>query len=202
MGLNWLSQFNQSCYTISPSTGCPTDFVAAHYYGDFPGMASWLGTLHAFYPGKQIYVTEFAIPQASPAVTASMLETSLPWLDSLDWIAGYAWFGLFRINEANGFTGQGPAMIDNNGGLTEVGSLYLGGEDRGYRVGETSMASGSGWFGGGSSGGGGGGGGGGSGSGSNADGGNGVLSLGRRLCLGKMGLLIVVVTLLGSWNVL
>ena len=91
-------------------------------------------------------------------------------------------------------------MIDNNGGLTEVGSLYLGGEDRGYRVGETSMASGSGWFGGGSSGGGGGGGG--SGSGSNADGGNSVLSLGRRLCLGKMGLLIAVVTLLGSWNVL
>ncbi|KAH8673283.1 glycosyl hydrolase catalytic core-domain-containing protein [Xylariales sp. PMI_506] len=140
-GLTWLQDFNASCYKLDPS-GCPTDFVAVHWYGDFAGLASWLGTLSAFYnPNNdsdstlEFWVTEMALPQADEETTASTLNQSIAYLDGLDYVSGYAWFGDFREDDSNEWTGESVAFFDNNGGLTEVGSLYLGGSQNGFAVG-------------------------------------------------------------------
>lgn len=153
-GLDWLADFNASCHKLNPGVGCPCDFVAAHWYGDFPGLAGWLGTLHDFYSTPSVggggaggaagrmWVTEMALPQGSDGATLAMMNSSLPYLDGLDYVQGYAWFGAFRSDESNAWTGDNVALFDDDGGLTELGALYLGGDGRGYRVGMTGGAAG------------------------------------------------------------
>lgn len=132
-GLNWLRDFNTSCYEIDPQNGCPTDFVSAHWYGDFGGLASWLGTLNEFYnvnatrdQDVTIWVTELGLPQQSAEATVGMMNQTLPYLENLTYIERFAWFGAFRTDDANEWTGDGVALFDGDGGLTELGALYMG----------------------------------------------------------------------------
>ena len=143
MGLEWLRKFNESCYKIDGDNGCPTDFVAAHWYGAFEGLASWLGTLDEFYntnssrdPPLKIWVTEMALPQADAEATVQMMNQTLPYLDRLDYVERYAWFGAFRTDDANEWTGDGVALFDDNGGLTKLGALYMGGDANGFSQGQ------------------------------------------------------------------
>lgn len=142
-GLDWLRRFNESCYDIDPA-GCPADFVAVHWYGDFSGLAGWLATLREFYVGNstdssaddlKFWITEMALPQQDSDATAAMMKQSLSYLDGLDYVEGYAWFGAFRSDNANEWTGSSVALFDDDGGLTEVGSLYMGGEENGFAEG-------------------------------------------------------------------
>ncbi|OAP54801.1 hypothetical protein AYL99_11249 [Fonsecaea erecta] len=136
-GLDWLRSFNASCFKLQPAGGCAFDFIAAHWYGDFAGMASWLGTLHGMYPSKPIWVTEFAIPKASAAATRAFFNQSLPYLDGQGSVARYAWFGAFRSGgDANEWTGDAVSLFDGNGKLTYLGAEYLGGEKNGFHQGE------------------------------------------------------------------
>jgi hypothetical protein len=133
-GLEWLESFNTSCYSIAPKTGCPLDFVNAHWYGDFAGLTSWVGQLESFYSsnssGLKIWVSELALPQADVDTTVAMLNQSLPYLDDASMVDGYAWFGLFRAAGTNEFTGPNVALFDKKGALTELGAEYLNPEGK------------------------------------------------------------------------
>ena len=131
-GLNWLRAFNASCYEVDPERGCPIDFIATHFYGDFPALASWLGTLDEFYNAARpegqklgMWITEVALPQQDAQATQRMLNTTLPYLDSLAYVDKYSWFGIFRERNANAWTGDGVALLDNDGALTQLGADYL-----------------------------------------------------------------------------
>lgn len=129
-GLNWLRQFNQSCYQIDPRKGCPIDFISTHFYGDFPALASWLGTLDEYYNANSsrklgMWITEIALPQQGADATLVMMNTTLPYLDTLSYVDKYSWFGLFRQQNANQWTGDGVALLDNSGDLTRLGARYL-----------------------------------------------------------------------------
>lgn len=129
-GLNWLRQFNESCFEFNPGKGCPIDFIATHFYGDFPALASWLGTLDQYYNGNAssglgIWITEVALPQQSAAATLVMMNTTLPYLDQLDYVDKYSWFGFFREQNANSWTGDGVSLLDDSGDLTQLGARYL-----------------------------------------------------------------------------
>ena len=137
-GWEWLNDFNESCWDLYEDTGCDFDFVAAHWYGAFEGLASWAGRLHAAYPNRDVWVTEMALPQpADEEEVLQMMNSSLGFLDETDWIAKYAWFGAFRDEDANGWTGDVVSLFDDDGGLTELGSLYMGGDARGFKVGDS-----------------------------------------------------------------
>lgn len=134
-GLSWLSDFNTSCYKLEPKTGCPQDFITAHWYGDFEGLASWVGQLDDFYngganvtDGLKIWISEVALPKQSADTTVAMLNETLPYLDDLESVGGYAWFGMFREDDTNEFTGVNVALFDKSGGLTELGAEYLNAE--------------------------------------------------------------------------
>lgn len=150
-GLTWLQEFNASCWDLAPDTGCPTDFVALHWYGDFAGLASWLGTLHDFYVSNssagatsddiKFWITEMALPQEDEDTTVEMLNQSLTYLDGLDYVAGYAWFGTDRKGGSwDSYTGENVAVFNGKGALTDVGALYLGGEEDGFKAGMTGAA--------------------------------------------------------------
>lgn len=129
-GLIWLQSFNESCYDLNPESGCIFDFVATHFYGDFPALTSWLGTLNEYYntntsSNLPIWITELALPQQSAQATEVMMNTTLPYLDGLDYVGRYSWFGIFRQQNANEWTGDGVALLDNNGDLTDLGARYL-----------------------------------------------------------------------------
>lgn len=139
-GLNWLREFNTSCYKINQQSGCALDFVAAHWYGAFDGLASWVATLDEFYnknqsrnPPLKIWITEMALPQQSAENTQGMMNASLPYLDKLENVEKYAWFGAFRTDDSNAWTGKGVSLFDGDGGLTALGALYMGG---GYMKGQ------------------------------------------------------------------
>ncbi|KAF2261819.1 hypothetical protein CC78DRAFT_341513 [Lojkania enalia] len=142
-GLDWLRDFNQSCYEIDEENGCPIDFITAHWYGTFTGLAGWLGSLNEFYnmnssrdPPLRIWITEMALPQQDADATVRMMNQTLPYLDNLDYVDKYAWFGAFRTDDANEWTGDGVALFDDDGGLTELGALYMGGEENGFEEGQ------------------------------------------------------------------
>ena len=60
------------------------------------------------------------------------MNTTLPYLDGLSYVQRYAWFGLTRTANSNGWTGPGVALLDNSGDLSELGATYMG---SGYSVG-------------------------------------------------------------------
>jgi len=100
-------------------------------------LASWLGTLNGYYNADrstslQIWITELALPQQSAQATEVMMNTTLPYLDGLSYVQRYAWFGLTRTANSNGWTGPGVALLDNSGDLSELGATYMG---SGYSVG-------------------------------------------------------------------
>ncbi|KAI8626235.1 glycoside hydrolase family 128 protein [Xylariaceae sp. FL1651] len=148
-GLEWLNKFNSSCWDIDASNGCPADFVTAHWYGDFAGLASWLGQLSGWYNQSgsgingdvRVWVSELGLPQADQNTTFAMMNQTLPYLDQLDYVEKYAWFGVFRPQEANEWTGGGLALFQNDGGLSELGAYYLGGESNGFKVGQQGQSS-------------------------------------------------------------
>jgi hypothetical protein len=135
-GLEWLRDFNTSCYSIDEENGCPTDFIAAHWYGAFDGLKGWLASLDEFYNGNKtdgeeklkIWVTEMALPQQDAEATVAMMNETLPYLDGLDYLERYAWFGAFRSKDANEWTGDGVALFEDDGSLTDLGALYLNGK--------------------------------------------------------------------------
>ncbi|KAK8038101.1 hypothetical protein PG994_014868 [Apiospora phragmitis] len=132
-GLDWLRRFNASCWDLDRDRGCPADFVAVHWYGEYEGLVGWLDTLHDFYnsPSSEkqqlkFWITEMALPQQGDEAALRMMNQKLPYLDGLDYVGGYAWFGVFRKGEeANAWTGDAVSLFDDEGGLTELGSLYL-----------------------------------------------------------------------------
>ncbi|KAI1340721.1 glycoside hydrolase family 128 protein [Xylariaceae sp. FL0016] len=143
-GLQWLDDFNSSCWEIDSESGCPADFVTAHWYGDFAGLSSWLGQLAGWYNKSgsgldgdlQVWISELALVQASDDTTFAMMNQTLPYLDSLDYVAKYSWFGAFRPNEANDWTGDGVSLFQNDGGLSQLGAYYLGGQANGFDEGD------------------------------------------------------------------
>ncbi|KAF2715664.1 glycoside hydrolase family 128 protein [Pleomassaria siparia CBS 279.74] len=149
-GLEWLREFNTSCYEIDEKNGCPTDFIAAHWYGAFDGLKGWLSSLDDFYngnrsdskPNLKIWVTEMALPQQGTDATVAMANETLPYLDGLDYVERYAWFGAFRANDANEWTGGSVALFGDDGELTKIGALYLNGKEGEKGQGEDSGARG------------------------------------------------------------
>ena len=140
-GLTWLKQFNTSCFSLNKTHGCEFDFVATHWYGDFVGLQSWLSGIHALYPAYPVWLTEFDVPSVSVNETGVFLNQSLPYLDSLSYVERYAWFGAFRENDANGFTGDAVSLLDKKGGLTGVGGTWMGGAADGFEVGTSASGS-------------------------------------------------------------
>jgi hypothetical protein len=165
-GIEWLQQFNSSCYKLNKSTGCEFDFVAAHWYGDFPGLQNHITSLHTLWPEKKIWVTEMAIPAVSADETLAMMNASLPYLDGMGYVERYAWFGSFREDEANGWTKGGVSVFDGDGKLTQLGAEWLG---RGFREGESGATS------------------------SSGENGAGVVKLDPRVVFGMVGLIVALV---------
>lgn len=59
-GLAWMENFFSEC-----DGNCNPDFFPAHWYGNFEGLASFLGQVNGTYPNMTLWVTEYAYPEGS-----------------------------------------------------------------------------------------------------------------------------------------
>ncbi|KAF2835613.1 glycoside hydrolase family 128 protein, partial [Patellaria atrata CBS 101060] len=118
-GLAWLGQFFEAC------EGCEADFIAVHFYGDFEGLASFVGQVRERWRGKDVWVTEYNLPHEDLEPTQEFYNTSSEWFDRLEFVERYSLFGSFRSSVSN--VGPNCAMLDQDGELTDIGSWYLGG---------------------------------------------------------------------------
>ncbi|KAL0961312.1 hypothetical protein HGRIS_006271 [Hohenbuehelia grisea] len=114
-GLPWLSKFLDAC------TGCQLDAIAIHWYGSGIGsFYDYLWQVHYTFPGRTIWVTEFAETSADDNVVADFLNQTIRYMDTLDWIGGYSWFAFFRQESGSHYN-----LLDANGNLNTLGKIYV-----------------------------------------------------------------------------
>ncbi|CAK7206160.1 hypothetical protein SEUCBS139899_008945 [Sporothrix eucalyptigena] len=124
----WLDQMLGNCSklisTSSKTKNCTYDFVPLHWYGNFDGLASHIGTYTAAFPNTSIWVTEFNYNNQDLVTTQAFFNTSVDYLDNLTYIERYSYFGGFRSSVSN--VGPNAAMLSAGGQLTDIGAWYLG----------------------------------------------------------------------------
>ena len=77
-GFDWLANFFQSC------GNCTTDFIPVHWYGNFEGIASHIGQVQATYPNQTVWVTEYALPDASLNDSDTFYTTTAQYFDRIE----------------------------------------------------------------------------------------------------------------------
>ena len=60
------------------------DFLPLHFYGNFEGLASYIGQVRAAYPNTTLWVTEFGDPNAGLSDTQDAFNQSVQYLDRLE----------------------------------------------------------------------------------------------------------------------
>lgn len=149
-GFVWLAEFFQEC-----AGRCHVDVLPVHWYGDFGGLASHIGekissfekfmvkeqipvltsnsTANSTDEGEvetregkmKIWVTEYAYPHGNLQQSQQFFNESAEYFDRLEEVERYSYFGAFRSDRSN--VGPYAAFLTQDGNLTDIGSLYLGG---------------------------------------------------------------------------
>jgi hypothetical protein len=118
-GIKWLQSFLSQC------SDCTIDFYPIHWYGPLDGLTGYINQMRQTFGNKTLWVTEFALPQASANDAEAFLNTSTSYLDQQSFVGRYAYFGGYR-NDASNWVGSGAAMLTSKGQITSIGRLYLG----------------------------------------------------------------------------
>ncbi|KAK3934536.1 alkali-sensitive linkage protein 1 [Diplogelasinospora grovesii] len=145
-GVPWLQQFLGNCSKLissaSETKNCTYDFITLHWYGNFEGLASHIGTYAAAFPNKTMWITEYNFDNQDLATSQSFYNTSAEYLDRLDYVERYSLFGAFRSDVSN--VGPNGAMLSAGGQLTDIGAWYLGRQGTGVSPQSTSTGKSSG----------------------------------------------------------
>ncbi|KAF2207879.1 glycoside hydrolase family 128 protein [Cercospora zeae-maydis SCOH1-5] len=123
--VGWLQDFLQRIR----AGGSQVDAYCLHYYGETLGSFYdyiW-STHHQLGADKPVWITEFACTNwnANAPLPREHVEEfareSVKYLDTLDWVERYCWFGPMRDT---GTVGKHAAMFDHDGKLTTLGKRY------------------------------------------------------------------------------
>jgi hypothetical protein len=123
-GLAWLASFDSVCSDAGITTnnfhwyGPPTGS-----WGGFAGFKSYIEQAHA-QTGKDFYVGEFGLREASGEDSAAFLKEALPYLDSHPNCVGYSYFaaGAFITDKLYDMTNDN--LLGTAESLTPAGKVY------------------------------------------------------------------------------
>ncbi|GLB38518.1 putative expressed protein [Lyophyllum shimeji] len=116
-GRPWLASFLSAC------TGCTVDFIPFHWYGEGIGnFYDYIWQMHGQFPQYPLWVTEFATTSTNETEVLDFITSATKYLDTLDWIQGYAWFAFFRQDASSHYN-----LLDANGQLNALGKVYVTG---------------------------------------------------------------------------
>ncbi|KAF9267315.1 glycoside hydrolase [Marasmius fiardii PR-910] len=114
-GRPWLSEFLSYC------TQCNIDFIPFHWYGDgLGGFYDYVWQMHGQFPNYPLWITEFASTSSDDEVVLDFLNQSIHYLDTLDFVERYAWFGYFRKESNSHYN-----LLDISGELSDLGRTYV-----------------------------------------------------------------------------
>ena len=77
-GMAWLEDFQKEC-----EGGCTIDFLPVHWYGNFEGMAGYIGGISAAYQNLSTWVTEFGEFDVRLEEAQLFFHQSIGFLDDL-----------------------------------------------------------------------------------------------------------------------
>lgn len=126
--ISWLQDFLKRIR----AGGSDVDFFCLHWYGEQIGqLYDYLWSIYYQLGGpdskKRVWLTEYACTnwnEGAPLPESHVLtfaRETIKYLDELEWIDRYAWFGPMRNT---GTVGRYARMLDDDGRLTEVGKLF------------------------------------------------------------------------------
>ncbi|KAL9621851.1 MAG: hypothetical protein Q9160_003672 [Pyrenula sp. 1 TL-2023] len=127
-GVAWLVNF----LSLIRQRGSDIDFYCFHWYGETLGQFYdyiW-STYYQLGPTKPVWITEFAptnwsVDNPLPREhVEDFLKKSVEYLDGLEWVEKYAWFGAMRDT---GTVGRHAALLDREGKVNELGKVYMAG---------------------------------------------------------------------------
>lgn len=108
------------------------DYIGVHWYGGASprSFKERMIQVYEAYNRRPLLVSEFAVADwgarsvaknsHSKEAVLKFMKDVLPWMESQNWIAGYAWFS-FESNEA---AGTSSALFDLDGNITTLGRFY------------------------------------------------------------------------------
>ncbi|KAH9889711.1 glycoside hydrolase family 128 protein [Xylariomycetidae sp. FL2044] len=132
-GIPWLQEFLANCSAListdEEQKNCTYDFANIHWYGNFEGLASHMGSYSAAFPNVTQWITEYNYNDQDLTTTQTFFNMSTEYFDRLDSVGRYSYFGSFRSDDSN--VGANAVMLNNDGELTDIGSWYLGGSATG-----------------------------------------------------------------------
>ncbi|KAF8919072.1 glycosyl hydrolase catalytic core-domain-containing protein [Mucidula mucida] len=89
-GRPWLSDFFAACQE------CSIDFLPLHWYGvGSAGFYDYLWSIHGQWPDLKLWITEYADTGSDYQDVLTFMNTTAAYMDTLDWVERYAWFGYF-----------------------------------------------------------------------------------------------------------
>ncbi|RMX75634.1 hypothetical protein D0869_11436 [Hortaea werneckii] len=110
MGLTWLSNFLDAC------SDCQIDCVSIHWYDSYENTEYFkdhVNNATEIAPGKEVFVSEFGTTDGSDEQVSEFLQDVMPWMDSKDEVAGYAYF---MVSEG---------MLVSGDSASSYGSTYM-----------------------------------------------------------------------------
>ena len=127
-GVRWLKDFLAEIRR----GGGDVDFYALHWYGEgLGGFYDYIwSTYYQLGADRPVWITEFACTNwnvkqpLGREVVETFCRESCKYLDGLEWVERYAWFGAMRDC---GTVGCWARMIDDQGKLTDLGKGYRDG---------------------------------------------------------------------------
>ncbi|KAL0581171.1 hypothetical protein V5O48_000861 [Marasmius crinis-equi] len=115
-GIPWLTSFMSAC------SNCTFDFIPVHWYGTgVAGFYDYLWQIHSRFGNRTLWVTEYASTSLNATEVEDFLNQTTVYLDGLDWVERYAWFGYFRPENGSAYN-----MLEADGGLNNLGKHYVG----------------------------------------------------------------------------
>ena len=95
-GFTWLQKFFTAC-----AGNCSADFIPVHWYGNFEGLASHIGQVNGTYKNMTMWVTEYALNDASLEESQAFYNQSADFLDKLEYVFEVPISRRFSMHQAN-----------------------------------------------------------------------------------------------------
>ncbi|KAF8640678.1 hypothetical protein AX17_000334 [Amanita inopinata Kibby_2008] len=117
-GRLWLQDFFSAC------DNCTIDFLPLHWYGSgVEDFYNYIFDIHREYPQYPIWITEYAETSSNDRVIYDFMNQTISFLETLDWVERYAWFGFFRPKPNDTLRCN---ILGEDGSLNALGQLYIG----------------------------------------------------------------------------
>ncbi|KAI6874278.1 hypothetical protein KC318_g18515, partial [Hortaea werneckii] len=95
---------------------CQIDCVSIHWYDSYENTEYFkdhVNNATEIAPGKEVFVSEFGTTDGSDEQVSEFLQDVMPWMDSKDEVAGYAYF---MVSEG---------MLVSGDSASSYGSTYM-----------------------------------------------------------------------------